>query len=262
MHYKTILILLCLVVGLKAGNPLSGYFGYKDTNKSKPASYKKEHNNSTTSILKPLMDKRIKQALKNPRSMTAKEFEETLTYAQDKARITQKENDMVDWLRLNNMAVEMASDFQKLSQVVMFKNPQINNSVYYATSGMANRALSSVERKKRKENFTKLTKKAAIIVIYDQTPPAIIKSYRNIIWTLQASFKQLIVKEIDASEDKGIVEQLHIEITPSTWLLYQSDDGEPKWYRVGHGLITYPALRDNIMFVFENIIKPEYENVK
>jgi len=247
-----VLFIIAVASSFISANTLSGYFGYQDNFFTDNNSTKEKNKNNDEELL-------IKKALINPKLLTNKEFGIALEAAKNKAVMIQTDENIKNWIILNNFMIKNAGEFQKRQQIVLFKNPELDLSSGISKSGYASKARKQSELKLQNQLIKELTSKIVLIAFYGDAPVLEITSQDRVLWYIEQDFPKMIIKRVDVKNNKNLYEKLNEKITPSVWMAYKDNKNKPHFYRIAGGVTTKNKILNNIQFVYENIIKVEIE---
>ncbi len=169
------------------------------------------------------------------------EFKVLLEEKNKKALQTLKEEDVLQYLELQDIAIQKASAYASVGTYVAQQNPRLSSNADYPINAPGQRALHQVRESEINDLIAKSINDFALIM-FTQEGCSYCTAQEDIIVFFENKFGWEI-RRIDFLRDKDIAAQFNVEITPSI-LIVARESGKAMY--VSTGVVTMEELRTNV----------------
>ncbi len=200
----------------------------------------------------------VKKVVTIPESldeMSADQVQEYIKESQKIATQFQTDENIKNYIKLQNYAIKKAENFQNKWKQVRLENSSIDLAAPIAKGTFARNATKYEKNKQREQFWKENINKIGLVVFLDKDQEQQNTAQNRVLYFLSKDYPELVIKGIFKSEYPKLSKEKGVTVTPDTFMVYKDDNDHATWHRVKAGMGSKEEILDNIDFVYKYVIK-------
>jgi len=186
--------------------------------------------------------------------MGAKELEQTLDKLKDIAVSDPSEENLKNYILVQNVAVKRSEKFATVWQKVLLEHSELDIAAPLSKSGFENNARVARKSAEMREFWQREVENIAFVVFYDPKEEAANSSMQRVYYLLSSDIasmtgKEPVIRFVDLSANQRFKDDLGIVTTPDNFILHKDETGAPIYKRIKAGISTKAELLSGVLFV-------------
>jgi conjugal transfer pilus assembly protein TraF len=188
-------------------------------------------------------------------SMTSDQLRDTIKSAKKISIMNPTEDNVSNYIVLQNFATKKSDEFMKVWKQVVLKNPQLDLTQDSSKGKFSSKAYKDIKDRKFKEFIDANLDRIAIVTFYNQNDKEKNIVHNRVMSFLETDFSKLEYRYLNIKEFEDMAIRLKVDVTPALFMVYRNNNDEANFYRLGTGLVTKDKILSNMQFIIQREIK-------